>query len=366
MKSLDIESLVDISSFREDKSLHNNTEWLFVIKSQDQEERRKKMIEYFHKTQKGSNVKIGRTEPRPTAVGLLVKAKLLNGEIIVEWQKELPEPRHIIPYKNGRFLVSDVNTIKEVDADGKIYRVYKNPLFAFLHTINLNHSKDKLLVTSSGYDLILEIDLNDENETYRWLAWENGFNPDEDGIWLALNESYYQQYLSEGKNAEWIKPEDFGEQGIVTARRSAHPNVATYDVNDEEKSMIVSLGHGGDLYRVNFHDFTTEKICDFLSQMPHGLAPYRDGWMITNTTKGECIFMNKSFERIGGFSISNFKGKIKEVGTREWIQQVIHTGDDVFFALDANRGLISIDLANSSYNVYQPDSTWCFQDAIMI
>jgi hypothetical protein len=50
----------------------------------------------------------------------------------------------------------------------------------------------------------------------------------------------------------------------------------------------------------------------------------------------------------------------------EWVQHVVSFGSSQALALDANRGLIVIDLANECYSVYQPDPSWCIQDALHI
>jgi nucleoside-diphosphate-sugar epimerase len=51
-----------------------------------------------------------------------------------------------------------------------------HPWFSYIHTVDFNHDQTKVVVSSSGFDLIQEWSLESETLTGEWLAWENGFN----------------------------------------------------------------------------------------------------------------------------------------------------------------------------------------------
>jgi len=348
---------IDISSFKHEKIETNKIPLFFVVKSQDQMERRNRMIE----NQK--NKKIGRINQRPVATGLLVSAELYDGKINILWENEFREPRHIIPFHEN-YLLTEINRLLLVNKKGDILKSYSHPWFAFLHTVDVDLNRETALLSSSGYDMILEIDLNTGKETWRWEAWKNGFNPDDKGNYLASNETDYKQFQTENKKAIWIKPEEYGEQGIMTAFRTAHPNMAYYHPYKENK-IIVASAHNGTLYEVDKKTGDKIELTDFLHHMSHGLKFIDSNWLITDTTKGICHFLNKDFEILKTFIFNNLQGKPKEIAQNEWIQQISPLTQSLFLALDANRGPILFDVQEQKYQFMDINSNWCLQDCIV-
>lgn len=351
---------IDVSTFSPVEGMLDGTSWLFVIKSQDQLERRRRMLE----SRKGK--KFGRIGARETAFGLLTKLRFDGGRVETETRQELREPRHIKRHPQGGFLVSEIDRVHHIDEKGKVKKTYTHPLFGFLHTVDVSKDGARMLVVSSGYDSLFEIDLSSGEETFRWVAWEHGFNPDEDGVWLAADSEHYARYHAEGKQALLIDPAEYGEQGLVTARRSAHPNVAVYNVYDGGRTILVSIGHEGALYRIVREKGEATRACDLLAQMPHGLLPYNGGWCMTNTVRGEWWLFDAALRPTTILTVAGLGGKVAGTEDIEWIQQVIPFGPVQALFLDANRGLIALDREARTYSVYQPDPNWCIQDALLL
>ena len=350
-----------IADFKYDDSLLDATDWFFVVKSQDQSERRARLLGGM------KDGKYGRTTSRPTSIGLLVNASLVGGECRVNWQKEFQEPRHIIRLTENQLALTDVNGVNLIDDRGVVSDRLSDELYAFLHSID-HHGvdRDRVLVCSSGYDAVIETNLRNGQRRFLWSAWEHGFNPDEDGNWLSLTERHYVSLKSEGKAAVLITPSEYGEQGIDTKYRSAHPNVAVYNPYTDFMSMIVSIGHGGTLYEVDLRDFSTSLVLDQLDEMPHGLLPFDGGWVITNTTAGEIWILEKDLTPKEIISLRELPGKPPGLCDIEWVQNTKITPEGVFLSLDANRGLIAFDLKHQAYQVFQPDPKWCLQDALLL
>ena len=353
--------ILNLTNFSLDTHFLEESQWLLVVKSQDQSIRRERLL----KTLKGG--RIGRTETRPTATGLLAKVILKHGKVDVVWTKEFPEPRHIVRVDEKTLALTDVNGVNLITEDGCVESRITDELFAFLHSIDvMDGDRKTILVSSSGYDAVLEIDLCSMKRTFLWSAWAHGFNPDEDGNWLALTEDEYENLLRSGKRAVFVNPALYGEQGINTKFRSAHPNVAVYNRYKDCRTIIVSIGHEGGLYEVDRLTKNTELIFDKLSQMPHGLWPYNGGWIVSNTTKGEMWFLSRDFILERKVVLSDLGGKPKGVGPVEWLQNTKIVSGDVFLCLDANRGLIAVDIEKKKYNIYQPNVEWCIQDAFQL
>ena len=88
--------------------------------------------------------------------------------------------------------------------------------------------------------------------------------------------------------------------------------------------------------------------------------------MITQTTKGEWLWFNRNFEVETIFDFKTVKCELSGIGDSEWIQQVIPVTESKALAIDANRGLIALDIENEIYSVYHADENWCVQDSIFL
>jgi len=359
-----MKKIIDVSKFQQRRyGLLDGIEIFIVVKSQNQIERRRRMIEPKKKN------RYGRFKPFPTSTGLLVKGKFKNDNIDVKWKKELREPRHIKRMSNSKLIITEINRLLVIDSNGDIVRSYEDPFFGYLHTIDLSKDEQRALVVSSGYDALFEIDLKTGKKVFEWFAWEHGFNPAEDGTWYAVDKSIFEQYTKKGKRAVYIDPKNYGEQGVTTANRVAHPNAAIYDFRTEKErpSAILILGHNGLLTRIDLTDGTLEKLYDRLCVMAHGIFPTKEnGFMITQTTIGEWLWLDKNHEEEIIFDFKRMAGKAPGTENSEWIQQVVPLDGSKALAIDANRGLIAFDYENEVYSIYSTDENWCVQDLLIL
>lgn len=350
---------IDVSQFARTSGVLEGTPWYLVIKSQDQLARRARMAASRRRG------RFGRIQPRPVAEGLLVRGELRGGTLEIEWSRPFREPRHLRGLNRNELLLTEINRLLRIDKTGQVLGEYRHPFFAFLHTIDVLSEPSTALIASPGYDSVIELDLESGRPTMHWVAWEHGFNPDESGAWLAANRDTYERYRAEGKTALLIDPDEHGDQGLITARRSAHPNAAMYDPYDDNRSFIVSIGHTGELHRAQRDTGGTELVCRDLQQMPHGLQSCDSGWIITDTTRGEWRKMNAKFATELIFSTAQLGDKAPGTEDLEWLQQVVMFDRDRVLALDANRGLLAVDIRAGCYSRYEIDPNWCVQDAVI-
>jgi hypothetical protein len=350
---------IDVSQFERTADVLAGTRWYLVIKSQDQLARRARMAASRRRG------RFGRLEPRPVAEGLLVCGALRAGRFETEWSRVFREPRHLRRLNASELLLTEINRLLRIDEGGEVLRAYQHPFFAFLHTIDLHATAARALIASPGYDSVIELDLDTGEPTMHWVAWEHGFNPDESGTWLAARRETYDRYRGEGRTAVLINPDEYGDQGLITSRRSAHPNAAAYDPYDEYRSFIVSIGHTGELHRARPDAEGTELLCSDLRQMPHGLRPHDAGWIITDTTRGEWRRLTADFATTSIHATAPLGGKVPGTEDLEWLQQVVMFDRRRVLALDANRGLLAIDLEARCWSSYEVDANWCVQDAMV-
>ena len=110
-----------------------------------------------------------------------------------------------------------------------------------------------------------------------------------------------------------------------------------------------------------------EKLYDQLSVMSHGIyKKSNNDLMITLTTEGLWIWLDKTFKKIKTLSFKNLDKKIHGIEDAEWIQQVVPFNDNIGLSIDANRGLIAFDLNKEEYCVYNPNENWCIQDVLFV
>jgi hypothetical protein len=228
----------------------------------------------------------------------------------------------------------------------------------------LNCAHDRILVTSGGYDAILEIDMRTKAETWRWFGWDHGFNPNEENIYYTNTLEKAQQLKAKGYVAKYIDPAEYNEQGLVTAFRTTHPNVAFYNPYNSEETVIASLGYGK---IVEIDRSTSEYKVRVQIDVPvlHGIMPYDQGWMLTNTCKGEFWVLDKDFNPLKQYVFSKLPGKPENVGGWDWLQLVIPVSQGKFLGLDANRGIIICDTVKRCYEIFHPDPNWCLQDILI-
>lgn len=352
--------IVDVGQFKSLEQPPVQPELYLVVKSLDQRERRRRLI------QQKTGGKIGRIQPRPVAEGLLARATLSDAGVTVHWTQPFREPRHICPISPNRYLLSEINRVVQIDERGSVQRVYTHPWFSFLHTVQVSVNRGHMLVASSGFDMILEINLDSGEEVWRWSAWEHGFDQDSNGTRLTASREEFERLIAEGVQASLIVPSDYGEQGIVTSRRSAHPNMVVYE-DTTGRFILFCVAHTGGLFRYDRSTSKVERVADFLHQMPHGLQKEKGGgWLVTDTTHGSVYLLDDGFRPSTRIDLFGLEGKDPQASDNEWIQTTTRCRGSSFLISDANRGLHYVDLQKRMRYTWRPDPDWCIQDVLLL
>jgi hypothetical protein len=351
----------DIAGYRLDPSAFAACEVYLVVKSQDQLERRRRLIADVERG------RIGRLEERPIAEGLVVSAVLEPGRRIDRSSctrvLNFREPRGLVRLEDGTLLVAEIDRIVHVEPGGRELRQYRHPLFAFLHSIELAADRRRLLAVSSGYDALIEIDLASGDALWEWITWEHGFNPSVEGIHLTRRAEHYRELVAEGVPARLIEPERLGAHGLTTSERTNHPNSACYDPRDPGK-ILATLGHSGEVVQIDRRSGSWRRVVAGLAAMPHGIEPHGDGWMVTDTLRGECWLLSSSFELERKFGFARLPGKPAEVVGHEWLQVVRRLSEDAYLGVDANRGLILVNLDQRRHALVPIDENWCVHSCV--
>jgi hypothetical protein len=353
------ESLVDISSFERSSDFYGVIDLVLTVKSFDLQAIRKRYI----KSRANKSGKTGSVERREPALGGIVSVRLNNGK--TEGQQILcktPEPR-ALDLKHNRFAFANEQAVFVIESSGASI-ILKDPWFSYIHTVQF-HPRDlnRILISSSGFDLIREYDFPSRKLTFEWLAWENGFNKAKDPesgneVILTRNPDEAKALKNDHIDFELIR--DPEKNHLPTAKRAAFINSATYHPQEPEY-ILATFFHEGKVYRISKKD---KKAYDLLSGLknPHGGHISEDTLIATSTGTGE-IFIQKSDQLIR-LSVKNLKGKPDDLADMEWIQNTIsHHG--LLVAIDSNRtSFLVIDLPNKQYDLIPYDENWAVQDLV--
>ena len=206
--------VIDISKYTPDCNFYDRIDLLLTVKSFDLQAIRERYL----KSRKVAGGRRGSVERREVGFGGLVKVSIVGGKLKdTEVLAALKEPRGIAA--RDEFLVISSENVVYVLTDSEI-REIRNPWFSYIHYVSFSNTGDRILISCSGFDVILEYDILTGKKTHEWFAWENGFNRGKDpttGEPVILTRD--ENYSAEGENILLIS--DPSTQGLPTAMRAA-------------------------------------------------------------------------------------------------------------------------------------------------
>lgn len=177
------------------------------------------------------------------------------------------------------------------------------------------------LITSSGCDLIAEINLNGD-VTWTWWAFEHGYDK-----------------LPTGEPRIFNKEEDYREVELATDNRSTHVNSALLL---DDNTLLATLFHQGQLVKIRRDTGDVEVLFEGLDH-PHCIRRRRKGFLLSDTRHGRIVLFDKDlkFEKEISYGAS-------------WIQDSFEASDGSLFSI-ADCDIFSENLAESN-SVVQLDA----------
>ena len=336
----------DISTFKEDPYLGNNIPLLLQLKGFNRRERIKRRNDQMVKGESGSPTERKIAEGALYVVDNLQGCDFLSANNAV-FELTLPDPRGMAVSDTDLFIGS-VNQILRLQENGST-SVIKYPWFAFIHSLQLSNDSQKILITSPGFDRIIEMETNTAIPVWEWSAWDHG----------------YDKTHSSGKKifSEFISPKDFTSGlGLPPGDRTAFPNSAVY-LND--KTILATLFYDG-IIKIDKETGQATPVLENLSH-PHGIRKYNGGFIVTNSGSGTVLIMNDQLRVTQELSFNNLPYKSKEAGSTEWLQNVIPLNSNLLAVIDSNRASIFIvNLRNKSMRRIPYDPDWVIQEVAPI
>ncbi|NNC82666.1 MAG: hypothetical protein HKN79_03745, partial [Flavobacteriales bacterium] len=274
------------------------------------------------------NARTGSVERRAPAIGGIVGFSLDKGKIqSQETFAELREPRGIAQHGNT-LAISSENLVYLMNSEG--LRSLDDKWFSYIHTVDFSKDGSRLLVSSSGFDVILEYDVSTLERSAEWWAWENGFDQGidpETGDKITLSRSPI-----EGKDRVRVIA-DPSIDSLPTAMRAAFINSVEYDRTDE-KHYIATFFHEGAVFSIDTHTGEAEPLISGMKN-PHGGMLDSHGAMATSTRTGEVILMKRDEEI--SYSFCDLPHKPPTLGNEEWLQNSKRLPDGSILTIDSNR-----------------------------
>lgn len=308
---------VDLGTYEKDDSLLNGERLLVQFKGFNRLERLNRQSKQILNGEAGSSVE------RTVSDGSIVLfSELTSGCSLEDLSKvaevSLSDTRGLVRFGDNIIVGS---TDKVVDINTKNWQATKHPIqsewLGFIHSLSISKNNSRLLIASSGYDRIIEADINSGKTIREWIAWENGF---------PLNERDGAVKIS--KNSLGLPPN----------LRTAFPNSVCYL---DENNIVSTLFHHG-LVKINLDSGSTEIIDSDLLR-PHALSILGEEFFLADTANGRIVVYSKlDFSRKKTFSFKNVSELNQESEGREWLQYAKPLENGLYLAVDSNRTSIFI------------------------
>lgn len=347
-----------IADWQKDPNFYGKVDVLLSIKSFDLAAIRKRYLA----SRQNKSGKGGSVERRAVSLGGIAKLRLEAGNAkTLSLLDRLKEPRGLSS-AGDRLAFSLENRVIVIDAAGS--HSFTDPWFSYIHTVAFHPSiKERVLVSSSGFDALFEYDYPKAEKTWEWFAWENGINEahsaDGGSVLLSRKEAQIKQWKDAGLKHIFIA--NPLKDHLPTAQRAAFINTASYH---EDGNILATLFHEGSVRKIERDSGESAIVLKGLKNPHGGFQVPQDRILATNTGKGE-LWLGKE-NRVDVFSGESLKNKAPEMGAAEWWQNAVAWGE-YYIVIDSNRNsLLILDPAKKRYDQIAFDANWAVQDLVIL
>jgi hypothetical protein len=277
--------------------------------------------------------------------------------------------------------VSSTDKLLLIDSHtGRLIETIHDPAFQSLHTVEFRPGDpNRVLLTSSGSNRVLEYDLQSHRIVWSWDADQHGFNsnnwgaifvpkgspiPQGPGVRrLTYREAkaLAQTGTSIPQGEKWYveyEPQDrSGPIGQERWARTAYPNWAGYGHNPNE--ILVTIYSTGDVLKIDRTTGQPEVLRSGLYR-PHGVVAFDGGFVISDSRHGRVELLDKDYhlESVFDFSSFPFEKGPNDLGW-EWIQHTNPIGHGLLATIDSRRSKVYVwDPAKRIYSEYPLNTAW--------
>ena len=194
---------------------------------------------------------------------------------------------------------------------GEVDLEVRSPLFSLVRTVQ--RTERGLLLSASGIDAVLEVDLDGE------LLW----------AWWATDQGY--DVLKSGSRRELKKGIDHRQRCYPSHDQTTHVNSAIVDPHDPGKVLAV-LFYQGTIVRIDRSTLHHEVVARGLNG-PHHVRGTPDGYMVSNTRQGVVQLYDRDFRP--GQRIFGSNERVPRMF--RWTQDALRTPYGSHLIADGNR-----------------------------
>ncbi len=198
--------------------------------------------------------------------------------------------------------------IARLNDRGEIDLVLRHPLFTQLRS--LRRTEQGLLVTSSGIDAILEVNLKGD-VIWSWYATEHGFATAYGGGHRVID-----------------KNRDHRLKNYPGRLQTTHLNSAIVDPYDSGKILTI-LFYQGQVASIDRESLQHEIVINDLDGAHH-IRSHRQGYMLANSRKGEVRVYDRDFQLVECILGTSRWFPVK------WVQDAVETASGSYLIADCN------------------------------
>ncbi len=278
---------------------------------------------------------------------------------------KMPEP-HNVRFVNGKMLIAGNDRIRMYDLNTGSLDEITHPWFAQIHTMDVSKDGSKILVASSGFDAIFEIDIATKKISWQWFAWDHGYNQSKLGHFVTASMDEARRLMESGSEVVYIQnPADYRGFGLPTRRRPVHLNAAHYD---GDGNILVTLFHKGSAIVIDRATGTPREVISGMVN-PHKLIRNgKHGYFVSSTREGRLIFTDNNFNAVREIFTSRLPGgrTFFSQGV-EWLQNTTQLSEDIFAVVDIYRKTLwLLDIKRRTYRGINLPAAWALHDVFVV
>lgn len=315
----------------------------------------------------------------------LIKAIDLSqkSEITEDWNEIKTIESHSCDFNDDLMVIANMNSLLIFDIINKTKKIFSYPWVMNIHSVVINNTWKKMLVTSSSFDALFEIDISNWNIIWEWFAWENGYNKSPLGHILTKNKNESDFLIQKSIKHIFIQDPEYyktkWKRGLPTKQRALSINWADYFW--EDKIWFTSLNYSKGFIM----DIKTKKILTNINglNLPHGFKKIWDDYVVCSTENWEILFYNKNMELKSKYLLDwipidiksslllkFFRERINKFMLKEkweWVEDCEYLWNWLFWILDTKRSLlILVNFSEWKYRKIDLPCNWALSKIKLI
>lgn len=348
-------------AYRYDPGLARREEVILTVKATLQLDKNDRQI----KRMKRPNPEVfGREAARPYVLGIVAGFSLAHdrfdwtlGES--KWAFSVVEPFGV-DARGNKMALATADSVRLIDIDTGEGRLCQNPWLNQAHTVEFSADGRKLLVGSAGFDAVFEFDAASGEVVWQWFAWDHGFDRSKLGHYVVRLAARCTTLAAMGHEVLLVDDPEKYEFGVPSRQKPAHLNSACYD---SDGKILVTLFHQGAGYAVDRNTGEAQEVISGLST-PHKLSRRkRGGYFISDTRKGNLIFLDEKYCPKYEIALAGMPGVERAPELSEYLQNTTELREDLFACIDIHRSsLWLIDVKRRRYRGIKFPVEWSVHD----